>query len=389
MIATKLTLETPSKESLTELVQATGPCVTLFLPPYRPGESAEAPATLLKTHIHAAAKKLASRRISAPLIGELLEPLDRLSQDEGALGGSGCTRAIFRSQAIFRQFELHAAGSSEQDCTVGDCFFIRAMLLSLALPATVYVLEVTKKSVSLLACGFTKITRIQLPRGTPQTLDEAMGFDPPDHDLMNRSAAGPSIGTMRGVQFGTGSGRETQHSYLHDFYRTVDRGVNELLRSTQAPLILCGVDQDTTIYRSISACPSLLKQGIHGSPGAALSDAHMLRQVHDSVRFDVERRRALQMVVAKERLGPGRFSTDIDVIIRAAVEGRVSDVYLDENGRRMGTFAGRVFGGSTNWHDEDLLNVAAVETLRRSGAVYALPTHLMPGGSVAAAAFRY
>jgi len=55
----------------------------------------------------------------------------------------------------------------------------------------------------------------------------------------------------------------------------------------------------------------------------------------------------------------------------------------------MGTFDGKVFGGRINWHDEDLLNVAAVETLLRGGAVHSLPTHLMSGGSLAAAAFRY
>jgi hypothetical protein len=55
----------------------------------------------------------------------------------------------------------------------------------------------------------------------------------------------------------------------------------------------------------------------------------------------------------------------------------------------MGTFEGKIFGGRTNWHGEDLMNVAAVETLLRGGAVYSLPSHLMPRGAVAAATFRY
>lgn len=388
-IETKLTSEPLRKEIVLDLVHVAGTCVTLLLPPYRPGEPGEPAAALLKTDLQEAAKKLGARRVPEPLIADLFEPLHKLSRDEELLAGSGSARVIFRSLGVFRQFELPVPPSPQRACTVGDCFWIRPILASLALPANVYVLEVTKQDVALLACGFTGVARVELPKKTPNTLDEALGFDPPDHDLINRSAAGPSTGAMQGVQFGTGSGRETQHAHLHDFYRAVDRGVKELLRSYQATLILAGVDEDVAIYRSISTYPNLMEQGIQGSPGAkTMTPSQISRRAHDIALFDYQRRRALDMAVSKEQLTPARFSTDLDGILRAAVEGRVSDLYLDENGQRMGNFDGKVFGGRANWHDEDLLNVAAVETLLRSGAVYSLPSHLMTG-AVAAAAFRY
>ncbi|MGB6946150.1 MAG: hypothetical protein WBE37_27380 [Bryobacteraceae bacterium] len=393
MIATKiepkLAAEPLTKEVVSELIHAGGPCITLLLPPYRPGESGESPAAILKADLQEAAKKLAARKIAEPLIRELLEPLERLSQAEESLAGAASARVIFRSHEVFRKFKMPIAPSPARACIVGDCFSIRPILSSAALAPAVYVLEVTKKAVRLLACGFTAVTPAQLPKGTPQTLDEALGFDAPDHDLINRSSAGPSTGAMPGVQFGTGSGRETQHAHLRDFYHAVDRGVCELLRSTQAPLVLAGVDEDVAIYRSISAYPNLLEQGIHGSPGAPVSPAQILQHAYDIALFTFQKRVANEMAEAKERLAPGRFSADLDGIVRAAVEGRVSHLYLDESGRRMGTFAAKVFGGHANWHDEELLNVAALETLLRGGAVYSLPTHCMPAGAVAAAAFRY
>jgi hypothetical protein len=393
MIATKiepkLREEPLTKEVVSELIHAGGPCITLLLPPYRPGESGESPAAILKTDLQEAAKRLAARKIAEPLIRELLEPLERLSQAEESLAGTASARVIFRSHDVFRRSVLAIPASPARACIIGDCFSVRPILSSATMAPVVYVLEVTKKAVTLLACGLTKVTPAQLPKGTPQTLDEALGFDVPDHDLINRSSAGPSTGAMSGVQFGTGSGREKQHAHLGDFYRAVDRGMCELLRSTQAPLVLAGVDEDVAIYRSISAYANLLEQGIHGSPGAAVSPAQMLQHAHDIALFSFQKRAAHEMAESKERLAPARFSTDPDGILRAAVEGRVSDLYLDENGRKMGTFAAKVFGGHANWHDEDLLNVAAVETLLRGGAVYSLPTHFMPAGAVAAAAFRY
>jgi hypothetical protein len=386
---TKLTVEPLRKEIIPDLVHTEGPCITLLLPPYRPGEPGEPAAALLKTDLQAAAQQLAARKIAEPLIAELLEPLRQLSHEDESQAGAAFARVIFRSAGVFRQFELPVPPSPTQACTVGGCFWIRPILASLALPANVYVLEVTKQAAALLACSFTEVTAVELPKGTPKTLEEALGFKAPDHDLINRSAAGPSTGAMRGVQFGTGSGRETQHAHLHDFYRTVDRGIIELLRWNQAPLVLAGVDEDVAIYRSVSTYAHLLDQGIHGSPGAAITPTQILRQAHDIVLFDVQRRTALELAASRERLAPARFSTDLHDILRAAVEGRVSDLYLDENGQRLGNFDGKVFGGRINWHDEDLLNVAAVETLARSGAVHSLPSHLMPSVSVAAAAFRY
>ncbi|HTW64065.1 MAG TPA: hypothetical protein VME17_05590 [Bryobacteraceae bacterium] len=391
MIATKLEAkpaEQFQKEIVSELVHSAGPCITLLLPPYRPG-AGESPAALLKTTLHEAAQKLAARKISESQIGELLEPLRQWSHEEESVAGSVSVRAIFRSAGLLHQFELPAPPPRIRACTVGGCFWLRPILNSLALPSHIYVLDVTKKAVALLACSFSEVTGVELPEGTPKTLSSALAFKAPDHDLINRSSAGPSTGAMLGVQFGTGSGRETQRAYLHDFYRAVDRGLNEFLRWSQAPLILAGVDEDAAIYRSISAYPHLLTQSIHGSPGAPLYAAQVLREAHQIALLDVQRRTAQEMASAKERLSPARFSVHLTDILQAAVEGRVNDLYIDENAERSGDFDGKVFGGQVNWHDEDLLNVAAVETLRRSGAVSSLASHLMVGGSAIAAAFRY
>jgi hypothetical protein len=377
-----------SKQVILDLFHAGGPCITLLLPPYRPGEASETAAALLKVELQQSKKDLSARKIAEPLIATLLEPLYQLSENRSSLPGSDLDRVIFRSQGIFQQFALPIPATPARPCTVGDCFWIRPMLTSLALPEHVYVLEITKKAATLLDCGFTEVNRVEFPKGTPETLYDALGFKPPDHELVNRSSAGPSNGTMRGVQFGTGSERETQHAYLHDFYRAIDRGVKELLHSSQAPLILAGVGEDVAIYRAINTYSNLLEQGIQGSPGAEMTPARILRNVHDITLFDFQRRVALEMSKSKERLSPARFSTDLESILRAAAEGRVSDLYLDENVQRMGNFDGKRFGGRANWQDEDLMNVAAVETLLRGGAVYSLPSHLMTG-AVAAAAFRY
>jgi len=394
MTETNTPLESLQTETVQELIRAAGPCITLMLPPYRPGEPEQPATARLKTSLQDAERQLAARKIAEPQIRSLLEHLEDLAKDKESLAGSHVGRVIFRSPGIFRQIELPETVALPESVVatsllIGAGFHIRPILTAAALPSNIYVLELTKKDIALLRCAHGRATPVELPKGTPQTLDEALAFDAPDHDLENRSTSGPSTGSMRGVRFGTGSGRETQHSYLADFYKAVDRGVNEILRSSSAPLVLAGVGEDLAIYRSINTYPRMISRGI--PPGAAgpMSELELLRHANDIVRFDFQERTTLALAVSKERLGPTRFSTNLAAILQAAVEGRVSEVYLDENAHNKGTFEGRIFGGTSNWKDEDLLNVAAIETLLRSGAAYSLPSHLMPGGAVAAAILRY
>ncbi|HEX5228312.1 MAG TPA: hypothetical protein VFW44_11405 [Bryobacteraceae bacterium] len=257
------------------------------------------------------------------------------------------------------------------------------------MPEKIYVLEVSKKAVVLQGCTAGDIARVDLPRGTPNALEDVLGFDAPDHELVNRSSAGPSVGAMHGVQFGTGYGREAEHAHLHDFYRAVDAGVNQLLQRSSAPLILAGVDEDVSVYRAVNTYPDLVEQSIPGNAGDATNRARLLHQAQDIVLFGRQGSAARRMDQAKERYSPGRFSVDLQSILHAAVETRIQDLFLDENGRRIGTFEGKIFGGHGNWVNEDLLNAAAVETLLGGGVVYSLPSHAMPAGAVAAATFRY
>jgi hypothetical protein len=71
------------------------------------------------------------------------------------------------------------------------------------------------------------------------------------------------------------------------------------------------------------------------------------------------------------------------------VEGRVRHLYIDEVARKLGVFEGSKRGGRWDWGEEDLLNVAAVETIMQGGLAFALPTSRMPEGAAAAAILRY
>lgn len=368
------TLETLRPEKIAELAGSPAPCVTVLLPPYRPGETAKSMGSMLRTFCQDAERQLTARRLAQSEVTDLIEPLLRLTETPEFQAGSHWGRAIFRSPEVFTI--LDGIETVKPGVTVASCFELRPVLADLHLPAEFYLLKLSQKAVGLWRYAGLRAQQVELPKGVPRTLDEALAFKPPDHDLVNRSTAGSSTGSMRGVRFGTGSARETAQTYVADFFKAVDRGIRELVHSGDAPLVLAGVDEDTALYRAVSAYRRLLKETIHGSVNTPFSEDELLERAYAIVRSDATERALASLIELKERMAPARFSTDLDTILRAAVEGRVGWLYINQDAR-------------VDRDNEDLLNRAAIETLRQRGLAFSLPAAKMPDGVAIAAVFRY
>ncbi len=188
-----------------EMLRSEGPCVTILLPPYRPGEQAGSQAALLRSMIPEASKQLTDRGYAKSSAAALLAPLERLLDDPALVSGSRWSRTVFCSPSVFELVQL--TQPFDESLTVSGSFAIRKMAAELSRPPAFYILALSRTEVELLRCAGLHAEKVKLPAGVPSTLDEAMAFDAPDHDLVNRSAAGTSTGDMRGVRFGTGSAR--------------------------------------------------------------------------------------------------------------------------------------------------------------------------------------
>ncbi len=387
MTVPKPALEPLRPEHMPELLGHPGPCLTLRMPPYIPGGQEKSTAAMLNTYMQQATRYLEDRKIPDSAIVDLLDPLQEVGKDPELLGGSHWARVIFRSPDVFRQFHLTEPASAA--LTIAGCFEIRPLLAQLQMPPEFYLLKLSKERVGLLRCANLRVESLGLPGGVPATLEEMLAFDPPDHDLENRSAAGSSVGAMRNVRFGTGSGRETQHTHLADFYKAVDRGLQGLLHDGRAPLALVGVEEHAAMYHAINTYPNLLVQSIHGSPDSFLQEADLLRRGLEIVRAAGRERAVKELEKSREQFAPVRFSTDLDTILRRAVEGRVDRLYIDENARQDGVFPSLAEATHQSGGSEDLLNLGAVETILHGGQAFAVPGGAMPDGAALAAVFRF
>ena len=270
--------------------------------------------------------------------------------------------------------------------TIAGCFAIRRLLADFRTPRLLYILSLSKESVSLLRCFDSRIEAVELPEPTPKTLEEAMAFNATDHVLENRSAAGPSAGDGRRIRSGAASVRETRHRHVADFFKKVDQGLRKLLHEPGIPVLLAGVDEDIAIYRAASTYGSLAKEHLEGSPSLPAPETETLAQAFSVLRAEEIQREAKVLKEAMEHTARDRFSTDPHIIVHAAFEGRVEELYVDNGAECRDVFERRTH---RSWGEEDLLNLAAVETILHQGKAFELPRGKMVKGAMAVAFLRY
>ncbi len=371
-----------SADSLNAICAAAGPFVTVYLPARHPG-AADLPRTArMKTIVAEAAGELERRRFQGPT-GLLLKPLEELAENPAILAG-GSDSAVFVSPGFYGHFRL--AAPARERVIVASYPHIAPLLADRMPERVFYVLAMSKKLLRLGRWRDGQFTEIPLPGGVPKSFEVGIVFDRPDHDLQNRSAGGSPSAQVGPARFGTGSERDLMHERLHHYFQHVDRELNGFLGG--APLVLVGVAEELAAYRAVSEYRNLLAAG-PTSPGH-LSWAE-LRELGREAVLETPREEA------KKTLGEFRgmarrdhVTSGVREVLEAAREGRIHKLLFEKDAERQGLLGpsfpmdfAQVEG------EQDLINAAAVETIRGHGEVHVVEKGELDAPGGIAAILRY
>jgi hypothetical protein len=362
------------------LAECKGPCVTMLIPEHHPGARAGSRRTVVRDLIQSAAGQMAEGNFQAH-VGDLLAPIEAVARDEATVaGGSGF--AIFRSPRFLEVFDL--PDWRTEKLSVASHLLLAPLAARAWVPQEFFILGISRKRLRLFRYRNGICEEAPLPPKVPASVEAAGAFDPPDHDLENRHSAGPSTGTMKGVLFGTGSGRETAVEYLYNFCGIVDRALKETLAG--APLLLAGVHEEVAAYRRAAKYPHILESEIAGNI-EFLPVEQIARHAADAARDHYLR--AGQRVLAETREMPDRTRVlnDPHEVLRAAAAGRVHRLCVREGTEVRGRMEPEL--DTVHAATEDLVNAAVVETLRHGGEVFMLPPDFMEAAHPLAAILRY
>lgn len=384
--AMKLLLES-DLEPLYE--ERTGPCISLYLPVSISGIHASQGTIRLKNLLRQASVELSAQGLDPPAIDALLEPLENLFDDSSIWSTREQGMVLFRAPGFTRSFHLHH--TLPERCVIGDHFFLKPLLPYVVRDQPFYVLALSQNATRLLEATCRIVRRIALP-GLPGSLTDALGEQKTAQYLQYHTASRARAAAFPAVYHGQGVGEGDVKHELHRYLGRVEAAMRKLLAGRTTPLVLAGAEPLPFIYREISGYPGLADEVIRGNP-EHLSDAELRDRAWRILEPKIlEMRRR-----AADRFGElataGRASSHVTEIVPAAHDGRVETLFvacdtdvwgrLDERLRTVQVHAQPENG------DEDLLDNAALFSLRNGGAVYGMASGEVPGGGAMAAIFRY
>jgi hypothetical protein len=184
----------------------------------------------------------------------------------------------------------------------------------------------------------------------------------------------------------------TPQRVLLQYFRQIDQGINRWLKNENTPLVLVGVDYLFPIYREANTYPCLSDVGINGNPDEQKPEELQIK-AWDVVAPQFKQQRDEALARYRQMVGSGLTSTDVRAVVEASVQGRVDLLFVGVGIQSWGRFDQESGRGDLHAEpqpgDEDLLNWAAIQTLRNGGNVYAVSPSEVPGGAALASVFRF
>jgi hypothetical protein len=194
------------------------------------------------------------------------------------------------------------------------------------------------------------------------------------------------------VFHGQGGEADTRKEELKEYFRAIDAALHDTLQAEPAPLVVACVDYEFALYREVNTYPHVIGRALTGNvEHVGLKELHALAWPLAEPHLDEARREAAARYARLS--ASGKVSPHITEIVPAACEGRVDTLFIARDAAAWGVHD--VETGAVEVHaepqpgDEDLLDLAAVETLTHHGTVYSVPADELPTSGSAAAILRY
>jgi hypothetical protein len=379
-------------EELRELSQPSdGPGLSIYMPTHRAGSEVQQNPIRLSNLLREAENQLISLGMRTPDARDFLEPIFRLQRDgffwrQEASDGL----ALFLSPQLFRSYRLPFRFA--EVVKVSQRFHLKPFLGLLSGDGRFYVLALSQKMVRLIRCTRFACEEVEL-EGVPKSMDEALKDEYAQRQLQFHTGTQASAGGRRAAMFhGQGVGIDDNKTNILRYFMQINDGLRGILKDESASLILAGVDYLLPIYKDANTYPHLFEQGITGSPeDLSTEELHSKAWAYMQSYFQQEQEDALGKY--RRLAGTGLTSDDINSIVPAAYFGRVETLFVSPELQLWG--AVDPHSREPRLHeqelpgDNDLLDVAAIQTFLNRGAVFTVDVEGIPGNQPLAAVFRY
>jgi hypothetical protein len=379
-----------SRSDLEELVMMeVQPAISIYLPTHVAGREVRQDPIRLKNLLSAAAKRLmASRRL--PEINALLSPAQKLVEDGPFWRSQQHEQrglAIFLAPGFDRVFQLPIVVPEEM--MLGDHFHIKPLLPFLEDAGPFWLLTISASHTRLYQGSrwdFTEISVLDLPQGVAKVQDMTEY-----EENYYSSPVGRHGGLAKAQSFGEDPDQIRKDELLELLHRIAPL-VEPLVKRYPVPVILAAHPEIQGHFREIAGWKEIYPDGLSDNPDALTNE-----ELHRRAYALVEQRQIAARNAALERLNArlsiGKATTKPEEIVKGARYARVDILFVSGDEHLWGVFdevEDRVTAhGSPDDGDIDLLDYAALMTLRYRGSIMVIDRAALPPPGVSAAILRY
>ena len=392
----------PRKDIEPLLRTSGGPCVSIFLPTFRAGGERQQNPIRLKNVVRSVAERLEQDwGMRSPDADKLLDPVKQLVDDNSFWLHQSDGLVLFRSPDMFKSFQLPV--QLNELAVVEKRFHLKPLLplLSGDGDGHFYILSLSRKNIRLLSASRFRVEEIDLEsQGVPTSFAEALGDIERIQMQASTSSKTPhrfSMGPRGGPIFSAhATGEENLEADLRNYFERFDDALAKIDIDRRAPVVLAGVEYLLPIYRDAATTfQNICEDALRGNMEMEKAeDLHAAAWEIVEPHFLQERRKTAERF--GDLTGSGRSSTDLNEVLPAAHDGRVESLFVARGVRVWGSYDGenrkihfQLDKDGPRNGNEDLLDLAAVQTYLNGGKVFLVEQQDVPEGKSLAAVFRY
>jgi hypothetical protein len=389
------------KETLKTLsTEREEPAVSLYIPTHREWDKLNKDVILFKNNIKKLEKKLKEQNMSSREIDKFVHKAKLLIEDREFWNHQEDGLAVFISKDEFLTFPLPVA--FEEQIIISHRYHLKPILPLFSGDGKYFILTLNQKEIKLYQASRFSIKEVALPKDTPLSLEEAMMWE-------EQKSVQFHSGTAQHTSGGPAYASTPRHSMFHghgagtldmahwkerilEFLRLAEKGVHEKLKDETAPLILCGVEYLNPLYREANTYPFLFDKVIDKNP-QEYNEKELRKMGWEIISPTFEKAENDSREKYNQFFGNGLAANDLKEILRNSFSNKIEALFVDIKEQMWGKYDLQndklTIDNGPQPGNEDLLDLAAIQTLLEGGRIFAASKENMPNHQSIAAIYRY
>jgi hypothetical protein len=365
-------------------------CVSLYMPSFGTGPEKRQNPVRFKNLVRSAGDALEKQGLRSTDVGKLLSPAQPLFGDDrfwSFFQSDGF--CAFISPGDFMYFRVPV--QFRESVSVMDRYYIKPLLGIVHNDNRFFLISLGLEGPKLYQCSRFSMNELRL-ENIPENFKEATKYNVIDRGLQFHTHTAPS-GTREGESsyHAQGGGEDGKKTDVTEYFKKVAHGVASVIGQENAPLLFAGLDHHFGTYRKANSYSFFIEDDFVATNPDDVSreELHKRAVAVMGPYFLAGRNRAIEAYHGLA--GSSRCASGIVDILPRAIEGRVETLFIAPESSEWGTFD--PVSSQVHVHtqqeknDQDLIDLAALNTYLKGGAVYEIPTDAdIPSP---AAVFRY